>query len=174
MTAQDFQKTVTRNNLFDKYFWYLLSFALIGLSIFLFSDLITNPYKYKIQHTYTFAFCAYFFMLLLGCYALYLLPNRYKVLIVESKSGIDSKKEIIHKVLDTFNIEYWNNEDTFYTFKYQRKWWKNDYDVFLGIDSENFYISVLVKTSYLRGGFIDFGGSEKLRNILVATIKSSL
>ena len=171
MTLQEFQKFVTKTNLYGKYLWYLVSVALIGTSVFLFYDLTTNPDKYKLKHTYVLAFFAFSFFFFLGCYALYILPNRYKVLTVNNSSSIDEKKQIVSKLLEKLKVQYSNNQDTFYTFTYQRKWWTKDYDVYLSIDEEKFYISVLVRTSYYRGGFIDFGGSERLRRKIVSNIK---
>lgn len=97
--------------------------------------------------------------------------NRYKVLAVNNNSNIDKKKQIVSRLLETLKIPYSNSKDTFYTFTYQRKWWTKEYDVYLCIDQEKFYLSVLVKTSYLRGGFIDFGGSELLRRKIISNIK---
>lgn len=172
MTLQEFKKSVTKTDLYRKYLWYSFSIALIGLSIFFFSDLTTDPNKYKSRHTYILAFVFFSFLFLLGCYALYLLPNRYKVLTVNNNSSVDEKKQIISDLLDKLKVPHSHNQETFYAFKYQRKWWTKDYDVYLSIDEEKFYVSVLVRTSYYRGGFIDFGGSERLRKEIVSNIKS--
>ncbi|HMK20528.1 MAG TPA: hypothetical protein VK492_20145 [Chitinophagaceae bacterium] len=171
MTPQEFQRSVTKIDLYGKYLWYLFSIALIGIGVFLFYDLTTNPNKYRLKHTYVLAFFAFAFLFLLGCYALYLLPNRYKVLTVNNNLSIDKKKLIVDRLLDNLKVQCHNSQDIFYTFTYQRKPWTKDYDVYLGIDKEKFYVSVLVRTSYYRGGFIDFGGAERLRRKIVSSIK---
>ena len=91
---------------------------------------------------------------------------------IDSKLSIDQKKGIISKLLFKLNTDHNNSQDTLYSFRYQRKWWAKDYDVFINIDQERFYLTVLLRTSYFRGGFIDFGGSEKLRNNIISIIKS--
>lgn len=173
MTLQEFQKTVVKTNWYDKYYYYLISIAAIGGSIYLFYDIGTNPLKYKSRHSYEIALMAYSLLFLLGCYAIYLIPNRYKVLTVDNSLPVDKKKDIISKLLNKLDISLADTRDTFYSFRYQRKWWTSDYDVYLFVDNEKFYICVLgTAHAYPASGYIDFGGTERLRRKIVSVIKS--
>jgi hypothetical protein len=74
--------------------------------------------------------------------------------------------------LELLNVPLADRKENFYSFKCQRKWWTTDYDVYLYFDSEKFYISVLVTTHAYPSGFIDLGGTERLRKKIVSTVKS--
>lgn len=172
MTYQEFQKTIIKTNWYDKYYYYLISFAAIGGSIFLFHDIATNSGKYKNNHSQTFAYCAFSLLFLLGCYSLYLVANRYKILTVENSLSIDNKKEIIGGLFHKLGLTFNETQDTFYTFKYQRKWWTSAYDIYINLDDQKFYICVLGCTnSYPSSGFIDFGGTERLRKKIISIVK---
>jgi len=97
MTFEEFQNTVEKKTAFDKYWYYLLSIAIVILSIILFYFLITQPERLKEPKI------AYYigalFLLCLGSSGFYFLPKRYKIVIVESKLPISKKIEITSKLL---------------------------------------------------------------------------
>ena len=173
MTLQEFRKTVVKANWYDKYYYYLISVVVIIGSIYLFYDITTNPIKYKSRHSYEIALIGYFFLFFLGCYSIYLIPNRYKVLIINCNSIAEEKKKIVSEVLQKLNAPEINDGGSFHTFKYHRKWWTSDYDVYLYFDTEKFFVSVVGNT-HGQGGFIDFGGAERLRKKIVRIINSSI
>lgn len=173
MTPQEFQNTVVKTNWYDKYYYYLISVGAIIGSVYLFHDIATNPLKYKVRHSYGIALIAFSFLFLMGCYAIYLIPNRYKVLTVSSGLPVDKKKEIISRLLNKLGVAHADTKNDFYSFRFQRKWWTSDYDVYLFIDNQNFYVSVLGTThAYPASGFIDFGGTQRLRRKILSIIKS--
>jgi len=173
MTLQEFQKKVIKTNWYDKYYYYLISFAAIIGSIYLFYDIWTNPLKYKSKHSYEIALVAFSILFLIGCYALYLIPNRYKILTIDSNLTIDKKREVISELFHKLGISHANTRDNFYSFRYQRKWWTSDYDVYLYVEREKFYVSVLGTThAYPASGFIDFGGTGRLRKKIISKIKA--
>jgi len=173
MTLQEFRKTVVKANWYDKYYYYLISVAAIIGSIYLFYDIWTNPAKYKSKHSYEIALIAFSFLFLLGCYAIYLIPNRYKALIIDNSLSVDKKKKIISDLFRKLDVPANDIGENSYTFKYQRKRWASDYDVYLYVDNENFYVSVLGRThAWPSSGFIDFGGTERLRKTIISHIKS--
>ncbi|MGE5108362.1 MAG: hypothetical protein ACM3H8_12505, partial [Sphingobacteriales bacterium] len=92
---------------------------------------------------------------------------------IDNGLSVDKKKEVISQLLPKLGIPVVDIKDSFFSFKYQRKWWTSDYDVYLYVDSEKFYINVLGTThTYPSTGFIDFGGAERLRKKIVSNIKS--
>jgi hypothetical protein len=173
MTPQEFQKTIVKTNWYDKYYYYFISLAAIAGSIYLFYDIGTNPLRYKSKHSYAIALIAYSCLFLLGCYAIYLIPRRYKVLTISSSLPVEKKKEIISTLLNKLSISYEDTKDCFYFFRYRRKWWASDYEVYLLIDNQKFYFSVLGTThAYPDIGFIDFGGAQRVRRKIISIIKS--
>jgi len=174
MTLQEFRKVVDKTNWYDKYYYYLISAAALIASIYAFYDIGTNPGKYKNKHSYEIALIAFSFFLL-GCYAVYLILNRYKAFTIDNGLPVDRKKKIISELLYGLGVSAGNIGDNFYTFKYHRKWWTSDYDVYLYVDSENFYVSVLGRThAWLRSGFFDFGGANRLRKKIVSIIEPQI
>jgi hypothetical protein len=166
MTIQEFKNMVVKSNWYDKYYYYLMSIVAIGGSIYLFYDIGINPLKYRTRNSYEMALMAY-------CYAIYLIPNRFKVLTIDSTLTIDKKEEIISKLLHRLDISFADKQDGFYSFNYQRKWWTTGYNVYLFVDDEKFFLSVLGKThAYPARGFIDSGGTERVRKKIISTIKS--
>jgi len=159
MTEQEFQKKITKVNWFDKYFYYLLFIALIILSIFFFEKILTNPEKFKASKFLYYSLFS--IMFLFGCYGFCLIPNRYKILLINSTNSIQKKHQLILDFLKEFDISTYKSNSTYYSFEYGKSIWSWGYNVHLNIDSEKFYIGVQGKTFI--NGFVDFGSTERVR-----------
>ena len=103
-----------------------------------------------------------------GCYGFYLIPNRYKILMINSTGSIQKKHELILKLLKEFDISNYENNSSYYSFEYGKSIWSWGYTVHLNIDSEEFYISVQGRTFI--NGFVDFGSTERVRKKVVNKI----
>lgn len=171
MTVEEFRKKVIKANWYDKYFYYLLHIALIIGGLFFLYDISNNHAKYDKYGTSFLGYLAFGFLTFLGILGLKLIPNRYKILSVNSILPIDKKKEVISQLIIKLGNPFLNQSDTFFSFSYQRKWWTSSYLVFLNIDISTIYLSVQSKTGgYYRGGIIDFGGTEKLRRKIISLL----
>ncbi|MBL0335187.1 MAG: hypothetical protein IPP73_07670 [Chitinophagaceae bacterium] len=103
---------------------------------------------------------------------MYLIPNRYKVLLVTSKHSAKIKQEVLWCLAENAFLKPLDRVGDIFRFKHSMKWWHNSYTVLICFDADNFYISVqseaLVSTH--ANGIMDFGGTEKFRK----KIKSEL
>ena len=159
MTYKQFQNKVLRSTWYDKYWYYFIySIATFcGLHI-LYSSFKFEPNLENNGHIAMYIFIV--FILTGGISGIYLIPNRYKVLTIESKLTAYSKEEIIKLLIaELVGKEFVVNE-CFYDFTYRRKWFTSEYNIYLSFDTDVFYLSVLTQT---HGGIIDFGGTEQMR-----------
>jgi hypothetical protein len=171
MTIREFSKEVTFDTLFEKYFWYLLYTATTIAGLYLLYDVYANPAKYDRHGTTNFAYFAYSLIVLLGGLSVYLVPNRYKTLSIGSNLAIEEKKEVVSRLLKEFGEPFCYPEKDIYHFTYRKKWWSSVYDIYLGISSDAFYLSVQSKVGgYYGGGIIDFGHTEKIRSKIIVVI----
>ena len=144
---------------------------MFAAGLFFFYDVIIHQAKYDKYGTRYLVFIVSLLCAFLGVRGLYLIPNRYKVLSVSSSLSIDSKKERVVELIKIFGDPYYENSDTFYSFKYKKNWWGSDYQVFISFDIEAFYVSVQsIIGGYYREGMIDFGGTEKVRQRMITTL----
>ena len=144
----------------------IISCSLIILSIFFFERILTNPEKFKGSKFLYYSLSS--IMFLFGCYGFYLIPNRYKILMINSTGSIQKKHELILKLLKEFDISNYENNSSYYSFEYGKSIWSWGYTVHLNIDSEEFYISVQGRTFI--NGFVDFGSTERVRKKVVNKI----
>lgn len=164
MTYEQFQSKVLKVNWYDKYYYYFLYAAVTGFGFFLFYDVTANHAKYDRFGTRYLGYFCCVFLIVAGIRGLFLVPNRYKILSVNSLFTIDKNKEIIQELLIQLGEPYCSVTDSFYSFTYKKNWWTIGCQVYLSIDLERFYISVQSRTGgYYGGGIIDFGGTEKVR-----------
>ncbi len=170
MTLQDFQKTITKDDWYGKYLWFT-SFCTYCCKHILLLRFNTKPGKIQFKTYSYFRSTCRFILIYFRMLCFISTAKQIQSFDDDNNFSIERKKQIISMFLDKLNVQYSNNQETFYSFIYQRKWWTRDYNVYLNIDSEKFCVTVLLKTSYLRGGFIDFGGSERLRNRIISIIK---
>lgn len=173
MTVQEFKKKITKASWFDKYYYYFISFAIIGVGLFFLYEASLNPPKHQTNNSRILLFCASLFCILLGSLALHLIQNRYKILTFDSNLSPEHKKKIIAETMKEFNGFFIDNPKCIWSFNYQRKWWTFDYNVYLTFDSDKIFVSVVGGT-HGRGGFIDFGQTEKFRQKLNTFIDQKL
>jgi hypothetical protein len=168
MTLAEFQKKVIRDNWYDKYWFFLLYAAMIGVGVFFLYDVIAHQSKYDKYGTQFLAYFLFILFVFMGVRGLYLVPNRYKILTTSSLLSVEAKKQIIVRLIKELGDPFYNTVNTFYSFSYQNKWWSSSYKIFLSLDSENFYVSVQSKTGgYYSAGIIDFGSTEKVRQKII-------
>ena len=68
-----------------------------------------------------------------------------------------------------------DTDNDFYDFTYDKNWWTYEYKIYLSFDLNNFYASVQSVTGGFRGGgIIDFGGTKKVRQKLIASLTNSV
>lgn len=97
------------------------------------------------------------------------------MIIIDYSSDLDKKKEIIINLTHELNVGRFEENTLVYTLIYQPHWWSFSYNIYISIDDEKFLISVLGKTySYPSSGFIDLGGTERLRRQIIYKIKYML
>lgn len=159
MTYKHFQNKVLRSTWYDKYWYYFIYSIAICLGLYiLYSSFQFEPSLKNNGHVAMYIFIV--FILTSGISGIYLIPNRYKVLTIESKLNANRKEEIIKLlIVELVGKEFVVNE-CFYDFAYRKKWFTSEYNIYLSFDTDVFYLSVLTQT---HGGIIDFGGTEQMR-----------
>lgn len=167
MTFEDFQIDLRKKTNPDRY-WYLFLCGLVisfGI-VFVFCARTKTEGKYhgKASLFYT-ASC---FCFLMSGYVLYKLPNRYKIINVDSNLQLDTKRSIIEQLLHNYNSENLTKEKQYLYFRMEKGLWKNPYYVHLFFDNSRFAFCV---QSYSDRGFIDFGETEKVRQELADFIE---
>lgn len=174
MTTTTFKEAILKDNWFDKSYYYLISFMVIGFGIFFFYTAVTNPLE-RSDYSPVFNYILASLLVILGCLSLYLLPKRYKVILIESAVSLQVKKDIIREISLQFPLAKQSEANDFQYFRYQRHWWTYAYNVYIFIDNDKFLVSVIGRTNtYPSSGFIDLGGTENLRKKISFAIKSAL
>jgi len=166
MTFEDFQIAIRRKTGFDKYWYYLLCIAVIVLSLLGFYRFSTHPEKAKGSLYIVYAGCL--FLLLLGSYGLYLLPNRYKIVNIPSNLSIAKKQVIVSKLLEQTSDFQISQPQQYISFNLKSKWWQSNFNVHFFYDETKFSFSI--QGHDFDGGFIDFGGTEQKRKLIAKTL----
>src|SRR5437762_812333 len=99
MTLQKFKSKVISYNGFDKYIYYVLFSILCAAGIYIFYDVISNNTKYALYGTTYFAYGLSIFLIFIGLLGFKLIPNRYKVLIINSSLPLLRKQEAINNLM---------------------------------------------------------------------------
>lgn len=131
MTYQEFEQNVKKKTGFDRYWYYGLSISVITLSLVLLFIIVTRPEKFKGNHL--FHYSGFSFLLFLGVYGLYKLPNRYKIVTITSSQPLAKKKTAIDTFLSNMNITVSLN-DNYCSFTYRKKFWSSTYKKFVVCD----------------------------------------
>jgi hypothetical protein len=171
MTLEEFTKKITKANLFERNYFYFFFIFLCGFGIFILYDIHIHPLKYQAHHSKVFADVFSICMILFGIHGFRLLSNRYKALVIESSSSIEKKKLVLERIGETLGCPVIRLGDFYYKLDYQRKWWTSGYRISLALDLDAYYFSIQSITAYGSGGFIDFGGAEKLRRKILTLIE---
>ncbi|MBN8665027.1 MAG: hypothetical protein J0L83_10645 [Chitinophagales bacterium] len=171
MTYQKFEERIKKKNWFDRYWYFGLCILTIALSLTLLFFLITKPDKFKGNHT--FHYSCFTFLFLMGTYGLYKLPNRFKIITIDSLKSLDDKKEALKNTIVNFGSTPYGFNDNYYLFRYQKSFWLSSFDIHLYYDEKQVCFSVQGHGS-TDGGFIDFGGTERLRRRIKEEIEMYL
>ena len=169
MDIKEFEDRVIKSYWYDKYFYYVLYIAISVVGLYFLFDLILQQAKYDKHGIKILAFIFFIFLIFLGTLGLKLIPNRYKIISVNSSLPIDKKDEIVNKLITKINGRYSLVNNSIYSFIYKRKWWSIEYKTLLATDQNNFFVTVQSRTG-LGIGFIDFGGTEKIRQFIVSSL----
>ena len=173
MNNEQFKRKILRACWYDKYFYYLFAFALIIGCFYMLHEAYTNSEKYRIRHSYIFSLCTFYSFLLLGLYFMYKIPNRYKILTIQSTLPINQKRNIIALLQQSFGLYLKKNVDTWYYFEYEKGIIKSGYNIHINIDDNDFYVGIQSQTTG-QGGFMDLGGTEKFRTKIIQALKDGI
>ena len=167
MTYEDFQRSIQRKTVYDKYWYYLLCIAIIVLSLLGFYWFSTHPIKSTGSLTSAYVGC--FALLVLGSYGLYVLPNRYKIVEVYSDLPTDKKQSIVRSLLKDISNFQIPQPQQYIFFSTKSKWWQSSFNVHFFYDDTKFAFSI--QGHDYNGGFIDFGGTERKRKQIAEQLK---
>lgn len=170
MTIDEFRQKVKKGTTLDKYWYYILCVAIIILSFVLFFYLITQPEKFKGPKVYYYLITL--FLLCFGLSGFYYLPNRYKVVTVQSNLPLSKKQDVIARVMFEIAEIPVAQPSQYTSFNLKRKWWQSKYVVRLFYDEQGFSFSLQGHDH--DGGFLDLGETERKRKKLIAKIRESL
>ncbi len=169
MTFEDFKIKTRKRTRFDKYWYYILSVAVIILSLICFYFAITHPEKFK--GSLIFSCACFTFLLALGISGFYFLPNRYKIIEIISNLSLEKKKILVKQLLE--EICYVKVLDSPYIYAILKtKWWQSTYTIHFFYDQNKFAFSL--QGHDFDGGFIDFGSTERRRRSISKKIKNLL
>ena len=169
MTFENFQKKVVRANWYDKYFYSLLFLAATLGGLFFLYDVIVHHEKYDKSGTCYLGYLSFLILTAIGISGFFFIPNRYKIITISSALSSNQKQKIIGDVLKEFGEPLHDANNDFYDVTYSKNWWSSGYKIYLTYDDTNFYTSVQ-GVSTAPGGFIDFGGTEKVRRQLTSSL----
>ncbi len=170
MTYSEFEQKVKRKTCFDKYWYYGLCIAFMIISFILLFPIITRPDRFK--DNYLPHYSAFLIFLFFGTYGLYKLPNRYKIVTIDTSQSLTKKKIALEMLFSQMNIVTSLN-DNYCSCKYREGFWSSAYDLYFFYDEETIRFSVQGQDSS-DGGFIDLGGTEKLRRKIADDIQTYL
>ncbi len=171
MTLQESKQKIRRKNVFDKYWYYALCALTISLSLLLLFFIIKKPDKFSGNHILHYS--SFTLLFLMGVYGFYKLPNRYKIVNFENDSTLDRKKKALYSLVEYLESSPKLFNDNYISFIYNKAWWRSSYDIHLFFDERQICFSVQCRNSG-DGGFIDFGGTEKLRTFIKEEIEFRL
>lgn len=172
MTLPDFKKEINRTYRFEKIWFYFVFTVFSVMWGYVFYDALTNPAKYNKYGTRNLALIGSVCLILFLIWCAFLVPNRYKVLVADSKLPDINKQEVLQKLAEMTGLTPVKREGGIYTFKKCNNWWSLSYTVIICFDEGHFYLSVQSETLFgtYGNGIMDFGGTEKFRK----KIKSEL
>lgn len=156
MTLNDFKKELNNKFRFERYFFYFLGLSVLVAGLFL-TYLLIRGNKFEIS-LLIFPFP----IIAIGTFALYKLPNRYKIIQVDCSFPLTKKQEIIESVMTEFGFSGFNYNANYSVYCRSAGFFRSPRTIYLFIDKDNFYFCMMTK-GIGNNGFIDFGQSEKLR-----------
>lgn len=168
MIYAEFKKVTNRKNSFDKYWYYFVAisfglFFLFGLYYITF----INPDKFR--HTYFVAYPGAILLLIMCLSAFRLLPNRYKIIEVDSSLNLLEKRKIASSFISEYCDQSLEPRANYFVCQLKRRWWQSKYTIHFFYDDQLFAFSL--QGHDIDGGWIDFGETERKRKKIRAYIE---
>lgn len=167
MTFEEFKIKVERKTSFDKYWYYSISVIIIIMGVAAMIFAIKNPEKFK--DAPVIAYTSFLFLVALGLSSFYFLPNRYKIVEIDSNLSSDDKRVLINRLANEIGFPTYSTPKSYFVFRTKSKWWQSSFGVHFFYDETKFAFSL--QGSDYNGGFIDFGESERKRKFIVNRIQ---
>jgi hypothetical protein len=111
------------------------------------------------------------FLLILGMSlsAFYLLPKRYKIVVIDSTLALDRKQALADSFLAEHCGMAGNGQGNYFSGSLKRKWWQSRYMLHFFYDDSKFAFSLQGHDH--DGGWIDLGQTERKRKLLKRKIE---
>jgi hypothetical protein len=171
MTHKEFEERIKRKTWLDRYWYFGLCIFTIALSLALLFFIATKPGKFRANQV--FYYSGVTILILLSIYGLYKLPNRFKIITIDSLKSLDDKEEALRKLIVNLDLSRFDFADNYYLCRYQKRFWSSRFDIHLFCDEKQVCFSVQGHGS-ADGGFLDFGETEKLRQRIKQEIEAHL
>ncbi len=168
MTFEEFKRITERKNSFDKYWHYFVAIS-IGL-FFLFGIYyisFINPEKFR--HVAYIVYPGMILLLIMCLSAFRLLPNRYKIIEIESPMPVIEKREITSSVVLEYCAKSPESITNYFVCYLKRRWWQSIYIMHFYYDDSRFAFSL--QGHDFDGGWIDFGETERKRRKIKTEIE---
>lgn len=166
MTYEQFTRKIKKKDALDRYWNYFIAIFFIGIGLcFLYLLHFTDWYAISsvttenITPVWTIHVMSGLFIIL-GLYGFWRIPITYKVSPIKSDVSIEQKSDIIHQLINDFNLIELESEGQFHHFHYFGRYWSS-FNIYLFYDSNNFYINAQENN---KRTYIDFGTSKKVTN----------
>jgi hypothetical protein len=128
------------------------------LSLVLLFFLLTESDKFS--DVIFLAYPVFIFLFTLGIFGLNKISNRYKIISITNKKPLVDKEEAVGNIVENFDSTRKLLNENAVSFNYQKNFWSSSYDISLFFDEAKVCFSIQARST---GGFLDFGGTERLR-----------
>lgn len=171
MTFEDFKKVTQRKNAFDKYWHYFVAisfglFCLVGIYYITF----INPEKFR--HVRYVTYVGFLLILAMALSAFRLLPNRYKVIEIDSSIPVDQKQKVASSLITEYCGVRFEPSTNYIVCNLNKRWWQSIYVFHFYFDQHRFAFSL--QGHDVDGGWIDFGETERKRRKIKASLEKLL
>jgi len=168
MTFEDFIKVTQHKNAFDRYWHYFVAisfglFCLVGIYYITFID----PEKFR--HVRYVAYPGFLLILAMALSAFRLLPNRYKIVEIDSSLAIDLKHKLAYALISEYCRVPFEPGTNYIVCNLKKRWWQSRYIIHFYFDQYRFAFSL--QGHDWDGGWIDFGETESKRRKIKASLE---
>ena len=153
MTQEQFKKCIQRPDKIQDIINYLICVLVISGGLFFLAitlQIITSRPKHDLD------IYAATFLLSIGLYGLWRIPQDYEIISINSDKTLEQKKQITESYLLTLNVCSRSVSGDFYRIQYRNKFW-NSVDLCVAFNEKRFFISAKGADNYGGKGIIDFG-----------------
>ncbi len=180
MNYKEFKNKFNKVNSFDKYWNYFIAVSVILGGLFLLCTLIFSDWydlKYiekrgKISSK-NLIYLLSIFLISIGLCGFWKIPLLYKIYKTKANSDFESNEQLVKDIAKSMNMILIENQQGYYYYRYKGKFW-NLLDIYFFIENEYIYLNIQQTDYFYKGGFIDFGTSEKVKNKIVKKIILSI